>query len=138
LFGLTGRRLPALHWSLWLLLGMGPIGLDGFSQIFSQFNLDWLTTFLPYRESTPFLRVLTGGLFGLTTAGLYTHIEESMNDMPVLPQENGGRDQAVEPCPSPRRTESTTKFDIFPTVGAQISAAVSARLLNPNGRHGGR
>jgi uncharacterized membrane protein len=81
LFGLTSRRLPALHWSLWLLIGMGPIGLDGFSQIFSQFNWGWLITFLPYRESTPFLRVLTGGLFGLTTAWFaYPYIEESMND----------------------------------------------------------
>jgi uncharacterized membrane protein len=81
LYGLTGRRIPTLHWSLWILLGLGPIGLDGFSQLFSQFNWPWLASFLPYRESTPFLRVLTGGLFGAMTAWFaYPNIEESMNE----------------------------------------------------------
>jgi uncharacterized membrane protein len=80
-FALTGRRLPSLHWSLWLLLGMGPIGLDGFSQLFSQFNWTWLSAILPYRESTPFLRVLTGALFGLSTAWFaYPYVEESMKE----------------------------------------------------------
>jgi hypothetical protein len=36
---------------------------------------------LPYRESTPFLRTLTGGLFGLTTAWFgYPYVEETMRD----------------------------------------------------------
>ncbi len=78
-FGLTGRRIPPLHWSLWILIGLGPIGLDGFSQIFSQFEFSWLSQVLAYRESTPFLRVLTGTLFGFTTAWFaYPYIEESM------------------------------------------------------------
>jgi uncharacterized membrane protein len=72
LFGLlyagSGRRIKPLHWTLWVLLGMLPIGLDGFSQLFSQMNWSWLASVLPYRESTPFLRVLTGGIFGFTTA----------------------------------------------------------------------
>jgi uncharacterized membrane protein len=81
IFALSGRRIPALHWALWLLLGLGPIGLDGFSQLFSQFNWPWLMAILPYRESTPFLRVLTGGLFGLATAWFaFPYIEESMNE----------------------------------------------------------
>lgn len=80
-FSLTGRRLRPLHWFLWILLGMGPIGLDGFSQLFSQFNLPWLATLLPYRESTPFLRAFTGGLFGWMTAWYaYPYIEESMRE----------------------------------------------------------
>lgn len=78
-FGLTKRRIPPLHWALWLFIGLGPIGLDGFSQLFSQFELPWLSQFLAYRESTPFLRVLTGLLFGLSTAWFaYPYIEESM------------------------------------------------------------
>lgn len=78
-FGLTGRRFKSLHWALWILIGLGPIGLDGFSQLFSQFNWEWLTSLVPYRESTPFLRVLTGALFGLTTAWFaYPNIEDSM------------------------------------------------------------
>lgn len=81
LFGLTGRRLPPLHWSLWLILGMGPIGLDGFSQLFSQFNWALLDMLLPYRESTPFLRALTGAMFGISTAWFaYPYIEESMRE----------------------------------------------------------
>jgi uncharacterized membrane protein/glutaredoxin len=79
LFGLTKRRIPPLHWALWLFIGLGPIGLDGFSQLFSQFEFSWLNNFLAYRESTPFLRVLTGALFGLSTAWFaYPYIEESM------------------------------------------------------------
>lgn len=81
LFGLTGRRLPQLHWSIWILLGLGPIGLDGFSQLFAQFEWPFLATLLPYRESTPFLRVLTGSLFGFMTAWFaYPNIEETMQE----------------------------------------------------------
>jgi uncharacterized membrane protein len=80
-YGLTGRKIKSLHWLLWILIGIAPIGLDGFSQLFSQFDWAWLTSLLPYRESTPFLRALTGALFGLTTAWFaYPSIEESMNE----------------------------------------------------------
>ncbi len=81
IFGLTGRRFKSLHWILWLLLGIAPIGLDGFSQLFSQFNWDWLNVLVPYRESTPLLRTLTGTLFGFFTAWFaYPNIEESMSE----------------------------------------------------------
>ena len=80
-YSLTGRRIKPLHWMLWVLIGMGPIGLDGFSQLFSQMEWSWLASILPYRESTPFLRVLTGGLFGLATAWFaYPYMEESMSE----------------------------------------------------------
>lgn len=79
LYALTGRRIKSLHWILWILIGMGPIGLDGFSQLFSQIEWSWLASILPYRESTPFLRLLTGALFGFTTAWFaYPYMEESM------------------------------------------------------------
>lgn len=81
LFGLTGRRFPQLHWSIWILFGLGPIGLDGFSQLFSQFDWQLMAALLPYRESTPFLRVLTGAMFGFFTAWFaYPNIEESMQE----------------------------------------------------------
>ncbi len=84
LFGLvyaaSGRRLPKLHWMLWLFLGLGPIGLDGFSQLFSQ-ALPGLEAILPARESTLTLRLLTGSLFGFMTAWFgYPYIEDSMRD----------------------------------------------------------
>jgi len=81
IYGLTKRKLPPLHWTLWILIGLGPIGLDGFSQLFSQFNWPWLVAYLPYRESTPFLRVFTGFVFGFMTAWFaYPNIEESMRE----------------------------------------------------------
>jgi uncharacterized membrane protein len=79
LYAATGRRLKPLHWLLWMLIGIAPIGLDGFSQLFSQMEWSWLVSVLPYRESTPFLRVLTGALFGFATAWFaYPNLEESM------------------------------------------------------------
>jgi uncharacterized membrane protein len=81
LFGLTRRRIPPLHWALWLVIAIGPIGLDGFSQLFSQLPIPFIANLLPYRESTPFLRLLTGFLFGFGTAwfGL-PYVEESMRE----------------------------------------------------------
>jgi uncharacterized membrane protein len=85
LFGLayaaTKRRLKPLHWTLWILIGMIPIALDGFSQLFSQLNLPFLATILPYRESTPWLRVFTGALFGIATAWFaFPYMEESFSE----------------------------------------------------------
>jgi uncharacterized membrane protein len=81
IYALTGRRLQPLHWIVWLLIGLAPIGLDGFSQLFSQMEWSWLVRILPYRESTPFLRLLTGAIFGFTTAWFaYPYMEESMSE----------------------------------------------------------
>ena len=75
LYALTGRRIPQLPWYLWLLLGVVPVALDGLSQLLSQPPLD----FLSFRESTPFLRSLTGFLFGVSTAWFgYPIVEETM------------------------------------------------------------
>ncbi len=75
IFPLTGRRIPPLPWYLWVLLGMLPIALDGVSQLVSQPPL----SLIAFRESTPFYRVLTGALFGITTAWFaYPVIDESM------------------------------------------------------------
>jgi uncharacterized membrane protein len=81
LFALTKRRIPPLHWALWLVVAIGPMGLDGFSQLFSQLPIPALANLLPYRESTPILRLLTGFLFGFGTAwfGL-PYVEESMRE----------------------------------------------------------
>ena len=80
-YGVTGRKIKPLHWMVWLLIGIGPIGLDGFSQLFSQIGIPGLAELLPFRESTPFLRTLTGALFGFMTAwfGL-PYVEESMQE----------------------------------------------------------
>lgn len=76
-FAATNKRIKSLPWYLWILIGILPIALDGFSQLLSQPPL----SFLPYRESTPLLRTLTGGLFGLMTAWFgYPMVEETMAD----------------------------------------------------------
>jgi len=77
-FSLTGRKIKPLPWYLWLLVGILPIAIDGFSQLLSQPPLG----FFPYRESTPLLRSMTGFLFGLTTAWFgFPIVEESMVDV---------------------------------------------------------
>ena len=78
-YSLTGRKLRQIPWYVWLLLGLIPIGIDGSSQFPSL--IQGLPDWLPMRESTPFLRTLTGALFGgLTAWYLYPLIEESMKE----------------------------------------------------------
>jgi uncharacterized membrane protein len=94
LFGAFRKRVPYLHWAGYLLLGVAPIALDGFSQLLSQppFNLIPPFSFLPFRESTPFLRTLTGGLFGLAGAWFaYPYVEESMVDTKELAEDKLSR-----------------------------------------------
>jgi uncharacterized membrane protein/glutaredoxin len=80
LYALSKTRIPPLHWLAWVIIGGGPIALDGFSQLFSQMDFP-LLDFLAYRESTPLLRTLTGGLFGFLTAWFgYPLVKESMDD----------------------------------------------------------
>jgi len=77
-FSLTGRRIKSLPWYWWVVVGIIPIAMDGLSQLLSQPPL----AFFPYRESTPFLRTLTGLAFGFTTAWFgYPLVEETMADM---------------------------------------------------------
>ncbi len=77
LYRWKGIRLRPLRWYWWILVGWVPIGLDGFSQLLSQIPGSWL----PYRESTPLLRTLTGALFGLTTAWfMFPMMVESMEE----------------------------------------------------------
>lgn len=79
IYAATGRRLPKMNWLVWFIVGIVPIGLDGFSQLFSQFPSAFIQSLLPYRESTPLLRTLTGFLFGFSTAWfMFPLIEESM------------------------------------------------------------
>lgn len=75
LFAVLRRKIKPIHLVVWILIGIVPIGLDGFSQLISQLPLK----LIPMRESTPILRVITGGLFGFLTAWFaYPYVEESM------------------------------------------------------------
>ena len=67
---------PAPIW-LYLILGLAPLGLDGFSQMFSYPPFEYW----PVRETLPGFRVLTGFLFGMMNVWLaFPHLESSMVD----------------------------------------------------------
>jgi len=77
------QRVRPLPWLAYGLIGIAPIALDGFSQLFSQLpDSIALFAWIPYRESTPFLRTLTGGLFGLANAWLaFPYIRQSAQEI---------------------------------------------------------
>lgn len=78
-YGLVGRRLPSIPWYMWVVLGLAPIGLDGFSQLpgLAQGLPDWVIN----RESNPALRTFTGAMFGWMTAWyLFPMIEETARE----------------------------------------------------------
>jgi len=69
LFPLVRRWLKPLPWKLYLVLNV-PLALDGLIQL------------LGLRESTPFWRVLTGSLFGLSSVWLiYPYLEQGFADL---------------------------------------------------------
>ena len=77
LFAILRSRLRSLPVIAWLIAGVLPIALDGGIQLLSSIFPHWL----PVYESTPFMRTLTGGLFGVCNVWLaYPHVEESMSD----------------------------------------------------------
>lgn len=88
LYGIFRKRYDIKPMPLWLffVIGIGPIALDGFSQLFSQYataidSLSFVNNFLALRESTPFLRAFTGALFGFSLVWLtYPHIDRGMQD----------------------------------------------------------
>ena len=76
-FQISGKKLHALPWYLWVIVGLLPIGIDGTTQ-FGGLGISFLS-WLPVRESTPMLRTITGALFGFTTGlFLFPLIEETM------------------------------------------------------------
>lgn len=71
------RRLRPIPLLLYVFVALGPIGLDGFSQLLSYppFN------FWQVRETAPFFRVTTGAIFGLMNVWLaFPYMEMSMRD----------------------------------------------------------
>lgn len=72
------RRLRPVPILLYIFLGLGPIGLDGFSQLLSYAPFHLWTA----RELTPAFRMATGLLFGLMNAWLaFPYLEASARDV---------------------------------------------------------
>lgn len=83
IYAVVRRRGPVRPMPFWLfvVIGLGPIALDGFSQLFSQMfvgmGIEPLMRLFPLRESTPFFRVLTGAIMGLSIVWLiYPRLDE--------------------------------------------------------------
>ena len=71
-------RVRPLPFWLYIVAGLGPIGLDGLSQLLSYPPFE----FWPIRETVPLFRIITGGLFGLMSAWLgFPYIERSAQDL---------------------------------------------------------
>lgn len=84
-FAFLRKRLKPIPIWLWFVLGIMPIALDGGTQLISMLPIPGLAYILPMRESTPFLRTLTGGLFGVMNVWLaYPYIEESFAETRAL------------------------------------------------------
>ena len=106
LYGLLRKRYKIKPLPLWafLIFGMGPIALDGFSQLFSQYGtaspaLGFLNNIFPLRESTPWLRLLTGAIFGFSLVWLaYPHVEEGMQSTAVDLEEKLTRIGELKPA----------------------------------------
>ena len=80
IFHITGRKIKKIPWYIWIIFGIVPMGIDGTSQLPGMVS-SILPSWVVIRESTPFLRVLTGALFGIFTAWyLYPMVEETMKD----------------------------------------------------------
>ena len=77
LFRRVRHRLRPAPLLIYAILGLGPIGIDGFSQLlgYPPFN------FWPARETLPIFRVVTGGLFGLMNVWLgFPYLEMSFRE----------------------------------------------------------
>ncbi len=96
IFVLTKKRLPGIPWWVWLLMIL-PMALDGTTQMFG------------LRESTWYLRVLTGSLFGLGNIWFALPLMQKSLDTPL-------------PAPIPRRpyrSATTTPINSFPATPLQ-------------------
>ncbi len=92
LFGMlrNRRNIRPLPFVLFLIIGIGPIAIDGFSQLISYWIspigggeatgiVATLQNVLPLRESTPTMRALTGALFGFMLVWMtYPHVNAGM------------------------------------------------------------
>jgi uncharacterized membrane protein len=80
LFGIFQKKLRPIPWYIWIIFAVLPIAFDGISQLPS-LSANW-PAWMPDRESTPILRLITGALFGTGTAlFMYPLMEESVKDM---------------------------------------------------------
>lgn len=79
IFVLLKRKVRPIKWYYWVIFAILPVGFDGVSQLPGLISN--LPEWIPARESNPYLRTITGGMFGFFTAWyFFPLIEESMNE----------------------------------------------------------
>lgn len=89
---------PAPLW-LYLILGLMPIGIDGFSQMFGYPPFEYW----PVRETLPQFRLLTGALFGLMNVWLaFPYLERSMKETIEVMEDRLSMAQQRLAAPQPR------------------------------------
>jgi uncharacterized membrane protein len=115
------KPLPVL---LFIVIGLGPIALDGFSQLFSYYStpLDgsdpaglaaMIQSVFPLRESPPMLRTLTGAWFGLCLVWLaYPNVNESMKGTERQLQMKLQRIGIIEPEEAPSNRSAETQAPV--------------------------
>ena len=101
-FVLTKKRLPGIPWWVWLLMIL-PMALDGTTQMFG------------LRESTWYLRILTGSLFGLGNIWFALPLMQKSLDTPL---------PAPRPRPAyyPSQPATTPALNSFASTPSQQSA----------------
>ncbi len=76
-YGFVRKRLRPIPLWLYLMIGIAPIALDGFSQLMGYPPFE----FWEPRETTPYFRILTGALFGFMNVWLaFPYINASMKE----------------------------------------------------------
>jgi uncharacterized membrane protein len=95
-----GIKIPYLPFWAYILIALVPIGLDGFSQLFANPPINGFGLALyPIRESTPFIRTLTGALFGIGNAWLsFPYIDDSMQETEEVIMNKLERAGALQPA----------------------------------------
>jgi len=79
IFQFSHNQIRKIPFWLWFILAIIPVGVDGFWQFISSLNLSIFN--ISSHESTPLLRSITGGMFGLFTGWyLFPAIEETFID----------------------------------------------------------
>jgi uncharacterized membrane protein len=78
-----GLNVPPLPFWAYIVFGLIPVGLDGGTQLLANPPYHaFMPVWFPLRESTPFLRTLTGALFGVCSAWLaFPYLDESMEEI---------------------------------------------------------
>ena len=88
LFALLRGRLKPLPIGFWFLIGVLPIAIDGGTQFLAAIPIGSF----PIRESTPFLRTVTGLMFGVANVWLaYPYLEETMQELRIMVAEKLAR-----------------------------------------------